>query len=165
MLVLHLFAAAFVLGWGVGLFVMRVLAVWGVGDEIAGNLAVMAWWLASILIFAFGQLLPGFDQDIKRPSSRPRAEGKLETAELRMAFVFGMVTCMGIMNIPLDRWIQALLVTGMAAVGGCIGHIYKCCVYSLREQTPGATGGRFGPPVSSIRAHEYHHGKKSFGSP
>jgi hypothetical protein len=130
-----LLAVAFIVGCGVGVVVMGILSGAGVNDEVAGNLAVMAWWMVSLVIIAFGQLLPGLNDQLTCPSSRLRAESKLATAELRMALLFGMLTYVGIMNIKLETWVQVALVAGMAAIGGFIGHTFKAAVFSLREQT------------------------------
>jgi hypothetical protein len=97
---------AFIGGGAIAIVVAQGLIAFQIDAQATGCLAVSAGSITAVVIPAYGQFLPGFDGEIKTPSSRPRAEGKLHTAELRTAFVFGVAATMGLMNFKLEDWIK-----------------------------------------------------------
>jgi len=94
LLLLVALAGGFVLG-GLAAFVAE--AVTG-NEQIAGAVGGLVLMLSFVLVLSYGYLFlysAGLIRDESAPTSarrrRQREEGKLETAELRLGFIFAMV--------------------------------------------------------------------------
>jgi hypothetical protein len=129
-----LLITAFGVAFAVGRLVAFALVAAGAGARTASIVGCTCWLLLSMVLLCYGQiLLPSADW-LRKPKRGSRAEGKFQTIELRMAFVFAMIAgaAASIANLPdLTVW----LVAGtLAIVGGVIGHDFKRRVERLRQQ-------------------------------
>lgn len=115
------------------------IAVRGAMFAVTANLKVssivgtIVWMLATPLGICYGQLLPQFDHSMRSPFPNRRAEGKLQTAELRFGFMFAILGATGAVMANVAEHVMYLVAIVLAVAGGLIGHDYKRRVFRLRQ--------------------------------
>ncbi len=121
------------LGVALACLLVPLLTLMNGDEQASATLAVMIWILLSMLIVSYGQLLPGFDGGIRKPSSE-RGEGKLQTAPFRLAFIYGAISshCLAVGGLS-DAWLWPIVAL-LIAVGYGLGRDYRDRVFELRKR-------------------------------
>ncbi len=137
-------------GLAVGLPVIVILrAVTGNGN-LAVSIGTGVWLLTCSTLLAYGALLLTDLTDPEKPktaSQRRRfekAQGQLQTAELRMAFVFGLIGGVTANLAQASDVTIAIVAVCCAVAGGIIGYDVKRRVRRIRESSPANTTCRDG---------------------
>jgi hypothetical protein len=139
LLLLGAFAGGFLLG---RLAALVVEALTG-NRDIASAVGAGAWILSVVLFVSYGSLLlysAGLVRDDTAPTSvrrrwqKRREESKLQTAELRVGFVFAMVGGACADYAGASTWLIIAFAASFAALGGLIGHDIKRRAGRLREK-------------------------------
>ena len=119
---------SFVVGLGIGLPVVAI--VWTItGDDKTGSAVGTGFWLiSSFIIHAYASVWAvsvGSIRWVAEDLSSERMRGKLRTAELRYAFVFGAIAG-GLTHSLAAPWYLTVMVGGLLALlGGYIGYDIK----------------------------------------
>ncbi len=139
-----------VVGFGIGLGVTVILCAITGNNDLASAIGTGVWLISVLTILAYTSLWFAEPYEIANPS-RPsttiqkwraqKADNKLQTAELRMGFVFAMIGG-GMASIAKgSNLVITIVAICCAGVGGLIGFDVKRRVLRLRK--------RFGPQNES----------------
>ena len=138
-----LFAGAIIGGFVIGLAVTAVLGAITGNIDLSSAIGTGAWLLSTILILVYGSLWLSNPEDIAIPSESTstsqrwrdrKAEGKLQTAELRMGFVFAVIggTMAEIANG--SNMVTTIVAICCALLGGLVGFDVKRRLRRMRKQ-------------------------------
>jgi hypothetical protein len=141
---LFIFFGSIAVGFGIGQGVAGVLRITTGDNDLALKIGTGAWILSAMVLFLYGGLwLCGADEiaNPQNPASKfgrlraAKAEGKLQTAELRVGFVFVMIGAATASMITRSYWMIAIVSILCGAVGGWVGYDVKRRVRGIRERS------------------------------
>lgn len=132
-------------GLAIGLSVAAVLRIVTGDKDLSSTIGTGTWLLSASLIVIYGSLLfTDPDKIANRPTPKSiilkwqatRSENKLQTAELRIGFVFALISGMTAKRAHGSEIVIVIVTICFAAIGGFIGFDVKRRVRRIREQSP-----------------------------
>ena len=138
-----LLPGAIIGGFVIGLAVTTVLDAFTGNNDLSSAIGTGAWFLCTMLILAYGSLWLSDPEDIAIPSASTltirrwrdtKAEGKLQTAELRMGFVFALIGGATAEMANGSNMVITIVAICCALFGGLVGFDVKRRVRRMRKQ-------------------------------
>ncbi|MBN1591289.1 MAG: hypothetical protein JW888_17385 [Pirellulales bacterium] len=140
---LVLFVVAFGGGLYVGKAVILVLCACNVDRDLSTTIGVAVWLFGAVVFMSYGSLWWSTPEELaeRQMTASPlqhrrqrRAESKLQTAELRMGFVFAMLGGAATSTRTDSTWIVLAVAAVCAAFGATIGYDLKRRVRKIRDR-------------------------------
>jgi MFS family permease len=137
--------AAFLGGVLAGFIAGQAVRFFTLNDQLSVAIGVGVWILSFLVFFAYGLLFTKAPEEFRPPSANTspwrqrrkiREEGMLQTAELRMAFVFGLISACAANYVNAPHWLTAVIAAPCALVGALIGYDLKRRTLKIRSNLP-----------------------------
>ena len=109
---------------------------------VAAAVGTGAWLISSVLMIAYGQIFFFDPREFEQREASSvwgrwhdeKAERKLQSAELRSAFVFGLIGFAASQMGQAPIWVGVLIAISLGIVGGFVGYDIKRRVRAIRQR-------------------------------